>query len=243
MEYKYELHLHTCEGSACARDTAADMVKAHHQAGYQGLVVTDHFFNGNSCIDRSLPWEQRVKLYCRGYEHARAAGAQYDMDILFGIEFGTFAGEGHGREFLIYGVDQQFLLQNPDLLSLNRAECAKRIHAWGGYIVHAHPFRQAPYIDDSTPPDPAGLDGVEVYNHGNLRGEQDPGWNDQALAFARRYDLDMLSGSDTHWVQSTGGGGMVFDHRIRDSRALIDALKSRAGKLIWNRQPREIRYQ
>ena len=34
-------------------------------------------------------------------------------------------------------------------------------------------------------PDPAGLDGVEVYNHGNLRGEQDPGWNDQALAFAR----------------------------------------------------------
>ena len=46
--YKYETHLHTSETSACAVSSAGDMVRAYADAGYTGIVVTDHFFNGNT---------------------------------------------------------------------------------------------------------------------------------------------------------------------------------------------------
>ena len=41
--YKYELHMHTSEGSACARNTGAEMVDFYANMGYAGMVVTDHF--------------------------------------------------------------------------------------------------------------------------------------------------------------------------------------------------------
>ena len=53
--YLYETHMHTKEGSACGRDNAADIVRAYKEAGYAGVIVTDHFFGGNTAIDRSLP--------------------------------------------------------------------------------------------------------------------------------------------------------------------------------------------
>ena len=58
--YKYELHLHTKEASACARASGAEMVDFYIQNGYQGMVVTDHFYHGNTAIDRDLPWEDFI---------------------------------------------------------------------------------------------------------------------------------------------------------------------------------------
>ena len=46
MWYRYETHMHSREGSACGKDSAADMVRAYHAAGYAGAVLTDHFIWG-----------------------------------------------------------------------------------------------------------------------------------------------------------------------------------------------------
>ena len=62
------------------------------------MVVTDHFFNGNTAIDRSLPWEEKVELYCRGYENAKEEGDKIGLDVFFGVEWAF-----HGDEFLLYG--------------------------------------------------------------------------------------------------------------------------------------------
>jgi len=59
--FLYETHLHTMETSACSRSSAKDLVKAHYKKGYTGIVVTDHFFNGNCRIPSYLSWEERVK--------------------------------------------------------------------------------------------------------------------------------------------------------------------------------------
>ena len=50
MFYKYETHLHTSEVSKCAHNTGAEMARAYKKAGYTGIFVTDHFFNGNCAI-------------------------------------------------------------------------------------------------------------------------------------------------------------------------------------------------
>ncbi|MDE5859801.1 MAG: histidinol-phosphatase, partial [Oscillospiraceae bacterium] len=67
--FKFDAHVHTSEGSACAYTTGAEMADAYKEKGYSGIVITDHFFNGNSAVPRDLPWEERIALLCKGYEH------------------------------------------------------------------------------------------------------------------------------------------------------------------------------
>lgn len=43
MEYRYDLHVHTSEVSACGSIPAKEVVRLYHQAGYDGLVITDHY--------------------------------------------------------------------------------------------------------------------------------------------------------------------------------------------------------
>ena len=89
--YKYETHCHTSEVRACAVSTAAEMVKSYAKAGYSGIIITDHFFNGNSNIDPALPWEKKVDLFCLGYENAQKVANNLNLDIFFGWEY-TYKG-------------------------------------------------------------------------------------------------------------------------------------------------------
>ena len=61
-EYWYDPHVHTSEGSACATDSGAQMARAYAAHGYTGIVITDHFFYGNTAVDRTLPWEAWVEI-------------------------------------------------------------------------------------------------------------------------------------------------------------------------------------
>ena len=99
--YKYETHLHTKEGSACSSAPAADMARAHKAAGYDGIFVTDHFFNANTAVPRDLPWEDRVDRYFLGYEHAKKVGDEIGLKVWFGCEFTVY-----NADFLIYGMEK-----------------------------------------------------------------------------------------------------------------------------------------
>ena len=55
--YKFEMHSHTNWCSACGNSSPEEMAAAYWDAGYAGMVITDHFLSGNSAVDRSLPWE------------------------------------------------------------------------------------------------------------------------------------------------------------------------------------------
>jgi hypothetical protein len=46
MGYRYETHLHTCQGSLCGRSTGAEHARFYKEAGYQGVIITDHFCGG-----------------------------------------------------------------------------------------------------------------------------------------------------------------------------------------------------
>ena len=110
MRYRYETHLHTCEGSACASASGAEMARIHKELGYTGIFVTDHFFNGNTAVPRDLPWRERVELFCLGYEHAREEGEKIGLDVFFGFEYGV-----HAADFLVYNLDKKWLLQHEDI--------------------------------------------------------------------------------------------------------------------------------
>ncbi len=69
--YRYELHMHTKEGSACAVSSVEDMIKQYVKIGFSGAVVTNHFIRGNTCVSRSLPWEQLIMQYSKAYTNGR----------------------------------------------------------------------------------------------------------------------------------------------------------------------------
>jgi predicted metal-dependent phosphoesterase TrpH/glycosyltransferase involved in cell wall biosynthesis len=89
---------------------------------------------------------------------------------------------------------------------LSFADTVAAIHAQGGLVYVPHPFDRVHSI-----PEPATLhrhlgeiDVLEVYNARLLF----EGYNDEALRFARKYNLTAGAGSDAHVLQGVGTGAV-----------------------------------
>ena len=48
-----------------------EQTRIYKELGYDGIIVTDHFYNGNTAISRNMPWEKWVNNFTRGYENAK----------------------------------------------------------------------------------------------------------------------------------------------------------------------------
>jgi len=187
MPYRYETHMHTCQGSACGVSTGAEQARFYSELGYTGIFVTDHFTGGNTAVPRSLPWRERIDRFCSGYEDALAEGQKRGLDVFFAWEQ-NFDGD----EYLIYGPDKAWLLAHPDVEHWTRQRQLEEIHRAGGAVIQAHPFRDRDYIKYIL----LGLkycDGIEVANSGNR-----PEFDLRARNYARAYGLLTTAGSDNH---------------------------------------------
>lgn len=226
MLYRYETHMHCNQGSLCGRSSSADMVRAYHAAGYAGAVLTDHFIWGNTAVPKDLPWEERMQRYYDAYLAAKPVADELDFDLLFGIEHFY----GNWKEMLVYGMDVDFWKKNSDLPDISVEELGERIHAAGGFISHAHPYRMRPeYMKAFYEPNVTMCDAVEVFNF------SDPEENiAKSEALAEKHHLLRTSGADAHFTTFAGIGqaGMAFDHRLRTNEELVAALRSGEGKLI-----------
>ena len=245
--YKYETHLHTCQGSACGVSAGADYIEAFYKAGYSGIFVTDHFFGGNVTYEARNPdmsWEERVNIYCSGYEDAFERAKKFNQDngltgtadefkVFFGIEQ-TFDGD----DYLIYGIGKDLLLEHPEIEKMRHTELFHFVDSVGGLMIQAHPFRLRDYIQ-AIHVHPRDVHGVEVYNGGNKATE-----NELALLYATQYKFPMTSGSDIHNVKflleekervAQGGlavGGMEFDSPLKDVFDYADRIKNKEGRII-----------
>lgn len=229
--YLYETHLHTKEGSACAGNSGAQMARACKEYGYTGIIVTDHNWGGNTRVDKTLPWNAWVDLFCTGYEHAKTEGDRIGLDVFFGYEAGFL-----GTEFLIYGIDKEWMKAHPELVEANIEEQYRLIHEAGGLVMHAHPYREAYYIPEIRLY-PQWVDGVEGINatHSNTEstGANNPVFDDKAVAYARENNFPMSAGSDIHTTQLLGGG-MAFKRRLSSIQDYVGAIKNREDYILTN---------
>lgn len=225
MVYRYETHMHTAEASACADSAGAEMARAHKAAGYTGIFVTDHFFNGNSAVPRELPWGERVRRFCLGYEHARQEGEKIGLQVFFGFEYAY-----HGAEFLVYNLDEQWLLRHEDIDRASPRAALGQMRADGGFIIQAHPFRERGYIDHIQL-FPRDIDGVEAINGAHL-GDEGRKMNQRAFAYARMFDLPVTAGSDSHSTAKLYGSGVELPEPLKSPEDYLRLLRSGGVQLM-----------
>jgi len=219
MGFLYETHLHTCEASKCGRLHGEDYIPYMMEKGYSGIIVTDHFFNGNTSVPADLSWKERVELYCSGYERALKAAEGKDFKVMFGVEFNF-----NKDEYLLYGIDKQWLLDNESIMQMTRRELYEAVHKAGGIMIQAHPFRERDYLEDIKLPPADAVDGIEVYNAANSAN-----MNALGFEFCTKLDLPMTAGSDVHFRHDKEMGGMLFDEKINSVEEFAASVIARKG--------------
>ena len=213
----YEMHQHTAGVSACAHDTPEQVVRGLKNAGFSGMVLTNHFYHGNTGVRRQLPWEDFVHPFVQAYEQAKKAAKALDFDVLFGLEEGI----GDGKEVLLYGITPEFVYAHPEMRDTRLPELSAMVRAAGGLVVQAHPFRVREYIRAPWEELPvAYLDGVEVHNACN-----DDLSNVRAGAFCQANGLIAVAGTDAHESDFMGRAGIACDTRLCSEQTLVQVLR------------------
>ncbi|MCL1857776.1 MAG: PHP domain-containing protein [Oscillospiraceae bacterium] len=214
-KYKVETHLHTSQASACAVNTGAEMARACKRDGCCAIVVTDHFFNGNTNIRGNYAWDDKISMFMKGYENAKREGDNIGIDVYFGFEYNY-----RGAEFLIYNYSEEKLRAYPEIMTDNIEKIFTNIKKSGGFIIHAHPFRHEAYILDPGQIFPEYTEAVEVINTHNRTKES----NRLAMDYAEEYNLIKFGGSDTHSAHPQDGG-MLFERKPESLYDIIDMAK------------------
>ncbi|MDR0839794.1 MAG: PHP domain-containing protein [Christensenellaceae bacterium] len=212
--YAYDLHVHTKDTSKCGWVDAVEQVERYKRLGYTGIVITDHLHEAYiQTLDCAEDWPACAELFLAGYRAAKARGDAIGLDVILGIELRFDCVNEY--DYLVYGVDEDFLLRNPYPFRSTIAEFYQQ-HGDETLIIQAHPFRKA--LD---PIDPACLHGIEIVNC-NPRHDSH---NLDALALARRAPHLIRSvGSDAHRDGDEGIAAVLFHERIHDSFELRRAL-------------------
>ncbi len=214
--YKYETHLHTYPVSACAKAGVRENLEFYKEMGYDGVFITNHFLDGNINIDDSKDYETKIEFYFSDYEEGILIGKEIGIKVFLGIEMSY-----GGTDFLVYGLDKKWYLNNPQIMDMDVKSKLAYIMQNGGYVVQAHPFREAGYIDHIRLY-PRNVNAIEVINANRTDLE-----NKMAELYAENYNLQQVAGTDNHiGSKQTVFAGVMSKTSINSEYDFINMLKN-----------------
>ena len=214
--YKYETHLHTYPVSGCAHCSVRENLEFYKEMGYDGVFITNHFLDGNINIDSNKSYKDKLDFYFSDYEKGVEIGKEIGIKVFLGVEMSY-----RGTDFLIYGLDKSWYYENPQIMDMKKSDELRYLMKNGAYVVQAHPYREANYIDHIRL-FPRCVNAVEIIN-----GNQDNFMNDMAKIYAKHYGLKVTAGSDNH----RGGkvqvlAGMMSERPIKDEQDFIECVEN-----------------
>ncbi len=217
---KIEMHTHTSESSPCAQVSAKEMVSMYEKAGYNAVVITDHYCKWVMEQSGAKTPKEYVDYFLSGYHAALEAAKNTSLTVLFGAEINLLESP---NDYLLYGATEGFFQEHLSLFELSLAELSSLCHKNNILLFQAHPYRTY-----CSPGDAALLDGAEYYN-GNPRHNNQ---NDKATAWAKEYQLLPSSGSDFHETEDLAKGGIITNQEVHTIEQLRDLLKSGDYELL-----------
>ena len=222
-EYKniIELHCHSAGISECSDIPGADLVRYYKEAGYSGLVITNHFYPWQPKSIKA--YEKYKENYVEEYRFIKDIGEKTGIKVYLGMEIRF---EENFNDYLLYGIDEDFVINLPrDFETFE--EFVPYIRQYENIIViQAHPFRNGMVLMDSCL-----LDGIEVYNlHPNHNSRAG-----LAAKYAEMEDFEICTcGSDFHHIGQHALAGLMTKELPEDNKALVKCIREeqlyKAGK-------------
>ena len=213
----YELHSHTNAASLCSLVEPEDYIKFYIDRGFSGMVITDHFYHGNTAVDRHLSWETFVDEFCEGYFRAKREGDKHNFKVFFGFEQKFCDGND---EYIVLGISPDYLKAHPELKDMSRVSFFKQIREVGGFVIQAHPFRERYYVSDIRL-SLDYVDAIEVLNMGDKEMH-----SRRSYEYAKNLGLPMTAGSDIHSIiDFPVAAGIALENEISTIEELIATIK------------------
>ena len=218
---KIDLHVHTSEISGCAHLTGEETVRLYAEAGYDAIVITNHYvsYNKNRFDAAGLDF---FKEYAKAFHLAEDAGKKYGLKVFCGYELRFDRNE---NDYLVYGLDLETAAKEGErFFKMGPREFSEYAKEHGILFYQAHPFRNG-----MTVTNPNYLFGIEVRN-GNPRHDSR---NDIAAAWANRFPhLKKIGGSDFHEREDLAISGICTKKDVETMEDLLDVLKSGEYRII-----------
>lgn len=220
--YKYETHLHTAPVSRCACAGVEDTVSFYKNLGYDGIFITNHFINGNVNFDRDASYKDALEFYFSDYDKGVEIGRRLGIKVFLGIEM-TYGGS----DFLVYGLDKEWYFSHPEIMEMNFRDMLEFLMESGALVIHAHPFREAGYIDHIRL-FPRSAHGVEIINACRTDFE-----NEMASLYAQKYGLLTFAGSDNHCGQNAKQlAGVCTQEPVLDECDFVQRVKEKRTEVF-----------
>ena len=198
--YKTEAHLHTYPVSSCAQLTPVEQVRLFKEAGYDTVIVSDHFSPHHfKKLGEHLSFAEKVDKLCDAYLEAKAEGDRIGLTVLFSVELSF-----HKNHYLLYGVTREFLKLREDIFDIDIDELYTHLKAHGITIIQAHSHRAEKCV-----PHPHHVDGFEI--NFNLRKDN---YNERTVKVAKDYNLPLTIGSDAHRPEDVGISATLSEEKI-----------------------------
>lgn len=140
-----------------------------------------------------------------------------EFTVIVGSEIATEKGEIIG------------LFLSEEVKSRDVQDAISEIKEQGGFVVLPHPFDELRHSAfHPTGEDVKFIDGVEGFNSRCVF----QNYNKRAVEFAIKHNLTITSGSDAHFMNEIGNGGIITE--IKDIR---EALIKKEVKIFGKRSP------
>ena len=193
---------------------AKELVDGYKEAGYDGIVITNHFDKGIMHLWGETT-EEHYQTYLRGYELAKEEGERVGLRVILGMEIRLECGP---EDYLVYGVTKDFIREHMDICGCSLQELYEICEENGCVLIQAHPFREYCQIQN-----PKYLHGVERnFNSGHdNHNEKLDAW----LKEPGREHLIITRGSDCHEIPQVGLVDFVIDADVKNSTELAQVLK------------------
>ena len=209
---KIELHFHTKETSPCGKVPAKEGIWSYKAAGYDAVVVTDHF--SAATLGTEGDWETVVQRFLNGYEEAKKFGESCYIKVYLGMEIRFDDCE---NDFLVYGISREFLMEHPWIYRSSLEKFSAIAREWGCCIIQAHPFR-----DGCRPVKPNLIDGVEIWNTNPRQDSR----NYLAAEWSMEHQLLQTAGSDYHREGDFSGAGILVTQLPNEEKELAKLMKA-----------------
>ncbi len=210
----FDIHLHTKIFSDCSFIEPEDLIQRAVRLSLHGIALTEH----------GVRWPDEK------FDELRRLADPHGLILINGQEtLASSPRKGMEGEYLVFGLRKSLVG------SFSAGELAEIVHAEGGILVAAHPFKLSRggkhhYYGAGNLIYELPLDALELYH---------PGHNERALAKVRKAMEDLglpgTGSSDAHKVFEVGSFVTLFENEIRGEEDFIREI--RGGRIGARKNP------